>query len=110
MNKKALGSFLLLLGVLVVLTLPLVAAAGGDNLSTIVDTLKTKLEELSGGLSAIAFIVAGVMFLSASANPSHMQIAKGALIAAIVGIVIIILANSACYFVKDLFGVGTCSA
>lgn len=81
---------------------PLVSFA--KTLNEIVNAAKTSLTALSGGLATIAFIVAGIMFLTATGNPSRMTIAKGALIAGVVGIVIIVLANGAEAFVKTFFG------
>jgi hypothetical protein len=105
MNKKTL--FLIML--LIVLAIPALTSAAATDLKTIVKTFADSLTKLATYLSTIAFIVAGVMFLSASGNPSRMTIAKGSLIAGVIGIVIVILASGACGFVATLFGL-QCSA
>jgi len=97
-NKKILLS-LILLGVILV---PSLCSAGSD-IGTMVTNLAKNLGALGAGLSTISFIVAGIMFLSATGNPSRLTIAKGALIAAVTGIVIISLAGVAQTFVKALF-------
>ena len=103
MNKKALF-LILLLGVLI---FPFFAQA---DLLGMVNTLVGNLTPLAGGLATIAFIVSGIMFLSATGNPSRMTVAKGALVAAIIGIIIVLLASNACEFVKALFGAeGQCA-
>ena len=98
MNKKILV-FLLC----VIICLPTVAL--GADLLSIVTAVKDNLTVLSGALATIAFIVSGIMFLSATGNPSRMAIAKGSLIAAVVGITIIALAAGAEAFVRAFVGV-----
>ena len=96
-NKK-----LLFLIFLAIVLLPSLAYAQ-NTLLDIVTSVKGQLTALGSGLATIAFIIAGIMYLSATANPERMKIAKGALIAAVVGIVIIVLANGAEGFVKSIF-------
>jgi len=106
-NKKILSSILLGALLLVVFSMPLVASA--DSISGIVGKIKDSLSGLGAGLATIAFIIAGIMFLSATGNPSRMTIAKGALVAGVIGIVIILLADGACEFVKTFTGAsGSC--
>ena len=98
MNKKIL--FLALLGVILV---PTICFAQTTTLQKIICNVQTALVATGGGLATIAFIVAGIMFLTATGNPSRMTIAKGALLAGVIGIVIIILAGSAGPFVSQIF-------
>ena len=110
MNKKTIYS-LLLIAVLVLILTPQVvvlaadAAASGipQDLKTIIGNFAKNLGTMSAGLSIIAFIVAGIMFLTATGNPSRMTIAKGALIAAVIGIVILALSTTADTFVGGMF-------
>ncbi len=105
MNKKVLNAFLLFsLFSLVVLTLPVVTFALPSTLQGLVDGLASSLGGLGASLAVIGFVVAGIMYIASTANPSMMSVAKGALIAAIIGIVILILAPSAQSFVSGLFG------
>jgi len=99
MNKKTL--FLILFSVLLVL--PSVSLAA-KTLLDIVNELANQLKLLSAGLATIAFVVSGIMFLTATGNPSRMTIAKGSLVAAIIGIVLVVLAGGAEFFVKNLTG------
>jgi FtsH-binding integral membrane protein len=97
-NKKIL--FLILLAVVLV---PTVTFAQQD-LQTIVDTAASSLVALAAGLATISFIVSGIMFLTATGNPGRMGIAKTALIAAVIGIIVIVLAEGAKTFVSTFFG------
>ncbi len=81
---------------------PLVAHAA--TLQQVVDGLKVSLTGLGISLGVIGFMVAGIMFILATTDPKKMDTAKQALLAAIIGIVIIVLASSADTFVKNLFG------
>ncbi|OGZ85047.1 MAG: hypothetical protein A2401_02990 [Candidatus Staskawiczbacteria bacterium RIFOXYC1_FULL_38_18] len=99
MNKKIL--FLVLLGVILVPTSCF--AVISNDLPTLIDNLAQQLGLMAGSLSIIAFIVAGIMFLTATGNPSRMTIAKGALIAAVIGIIILALSGTAKDFVENLF-------
>lgn len=103
-NKKILG--LILLSALFAIPSFVFAQASAAPTTplTIVTTFSNQLTALSAGLATIAFIVAGIMFLSATGNPGRMQLAKGALIAGVIGIIIIVLANTAEIFVRGLFG------
>jgi hypothetical protein len=83
---------------------------GADAVATlsvkqIIENAKTSLTGIGISLATIAFIVSGIMFLSATGNPSRMTIAKGSLIAGITGIAIIALSAGAEAFVKAFFGI-----
>ena len=80
--------------------------AGGGSIGNIVGSVAKGLTGLGGGLATIGFIVAGILFIASTANPSLMSTAKGALVAAVIGIVIILLANGACQFINTLTGAG----
>lgn len=105
MNTKKITLFIL---AALVVSLPLLALAqggggGGTTLKNIVDNASESLKALSAGLATIAFIVAGIMYLLGAGNPGRLAIAKTALVAAVVGIVIIVLASGAEAFVKTFF-------
>ena len=100
MNKKILGSVLSL----IVLVLPFTALAA--DLPSMVNKFAGQLALLTGGLAIIGFIVAGIMYITATANPGNMEKAKQALIAAVIGTVICILSASATGFVEGMFGLG----
>jgi len=98
MNKK----ILLLILVLCVLTIPTVSH-GETTIKTMVDNLAGNLKDLGGSLAIIGFVVAGIMYISSTANPQMMATAKSALVAAVIGVVILILATTAKDFVNGLF-------
>jgi len=99
MNKKIL--FLILL--LIVLA-PTIGVAEALGLDQVVKNAANSLKGIGGGLATIGFIVAGIMYISATGNPSKMETAKLALVAAVIGIVIILLADTAAEFVAKIFG------
>ena len=99
MNKKIFGSTLFVIA----LVLPFTALAAA-SLATIVNTFAGQLAALSGSLAVIGFIIAGIMFLSSTANPSHMAVAKQALMAAVIGTAICLISASATSFVGGMFG------
>lgn len=100
--KQAISSIALVI-VITFIIMPL-PAEGASTLKDIVCKFKDNLVALGAALSTIAFIVSGLMFLSATAKPERMAIAKGSLVAAIIGIAIILLAGVATDFVANLFG------
>lgn len=100
MNKKIL--FLILL--LAVLSLPLISQA--ITLLSMVEKLSGSLQGLGAGLATIGFIIAGITYIASTANPSMMSVAKTALVAAVIGIVIVLLAPTAADFIGSMFGVG----
>lgn len=84
-----------------ILIFPVVSEA--KDLQTVVKGLSEGLGGLGAYLATIGFIVAGILFVASSANPQLMTQAKHALIAAIVGVVILLLATGAQDFIKSLF-------
>jgi len=101
MNKKII--FLILL--LAILLLPVTSFGAVNSVKDLITNAKTSLTGIGGALATIAFIVAGIMFLTATGNPSNMETGKKALIAAIIGIVIILLSATAETFVKTFFSI-----
>ena len=111
MNKKTLF-LILILGVLILPVISYAQGASGGGATTIKDiltTIATNLGGLGTALATIGFIVAGITYVASTTNPSLMSVAKVALIAAVVGVVIILLAVGACPFIKSFTGApGTC--
>lgn len=101
MSKKNIYSLFLLTTFIAFLPLAIYAA---PTLATVLTNFKNALNAIGATLATIAFIVAGLMFLLAVADPSKLNAAKMALFAAIVGVAIIALANFADPFVRNLFG------
>jgi len=87
---------------LVVVAFPIIAHAQ-TSIKEMVDNLAGNLKGLGESLAIIGFVVAGIMYIASTANPSMMSTAKTALVAAVIGVVILILATSAKGFVEGLF-------
>jgi hypothetical protein len=101
MNKKTL--FLILFAV--VLIFPFVACASQIN-----DTVKALYDTaiaVGGSLAVIGWVIAGGMYLLAAGSPEKIGTAKKALVAAVIGTVLVILATSSATliaFIKGTFG------
>lgn len=88
MNKKIL--FLILLGVLV---LPIVVSAqvpGGA--SDIAGNIRDLAITLGEAVIVIGWVVAGILYLLAAGSPEKIKTAKGAMIAALIGTVLVVIA------------------
>jgi len=110
MNKKTLAVLIITNLVLFsAATISADGAAGAPTLQELVNNFASQLTPLGVGLATIGFMVAGIMYVMSSAKPEMMTHAKQALVAAIIGVVIIILAKNACPFIKGMFGgIGEC--
>lgn len=109
MNKKTVILFSVLILFLTVLTLPTIVQAQGASIKTIVQKISESLSGLGVALATIGFVVAGITYIMATTNPSLTSVAKGALVAAVIGITIILLAANACQFVQTFTGAGSCT-
>lgn len=54
----------------------------------------------------IGWIIAGILYLTSAGSPEKAGTARKALMYAIIGTVIVILATNACSFISTLFGLG----
>lgn len=99
MNKK-----ILLLILLEVLILPVCANAATDY-KTFTDNIVTTALYIASGVVVIGWIITGILYLTAQGSPEKLGTAKKALIAAIVGTVLIIVAGSAASLVKTALGI-----
>jgi len=98
MNKKIL--FLALLGVLV---LPTLAAAA--TLQGMSDAAAQTALYVATGVVIVLWVLTGILFLTAQGEPATLNKAKMALLAAVIGTVVIIIASTgADTFVKSIFG------
>lgn len=100
-NKKYL--FIILLAI--VLILPVIIPADAMAASSACDFLKnikTKLLLIAGTVVIIGWIVAGLLYLTSGGSPEKTGLAKKAMIAAIIGTALVILAQSAFTIVNDL--------
>lgn len=87
MNKKIV--FLILLAV--VLFSPIMAHAINDP-TTIIDNIKIKAVSIGEAIVVIGWIIAGILYLTAAGAPEKIKIAKGAMIACVVGTILVVIA------------------
>jgi hypothetical protein len=99
MNKKI--TFLILLGILL---LPSLVSAQVTICSMVDAAVQTALY-IASGVVVILWLVTGVLFLSASGAPEKLGAGKKALIAAVAGTLLIIVASSALFLVGGAFGI-----
>jgi len=84
------------------LLLPISAQAA--TLLGIIGKITAAVVPIGTPLVVVGFIIAGFLYISAAASPERMALAKKALIAAVIGTILIILASTACAFIAALFG------
>lgn len=99
MDKKIL--FLILLGVLV---LPSLASADVTITGMVDAAVKTALY-IASGVVVILWIITGILFLTAQGAPEKLKSAKTALIAAVAGTILVIVAQGALSLVGSAFGI-----
>ena len=106
MNKKIL--FLILLSILI---FPAITFADTPALITnIMDATVNTVLYVASAIVVIIWVVTGVLFLTAQGAPEKLTSAKKALIAAVVGTVIVIIAVSAINLVGSAFGLNGSSS
>ena len=97
MNKKIL--FLTLLG-----TFALPALAFALTLQDMADGAALTALYVASGIIIVLWVLTGILFLQAQGEPATLSKAKLALMAAVIGTVVIIIANAgAMDFVKSIF-------
>ena len=97
MNKKTL--FLILVNLFILL--PIVALAA--NTPTVMfDKLKELVVSIGGVLVVVGWIIAGILYLMAAGNPEKTQTAKKAMIAAIIGTILVVIASAGYDVIKGL--------
>lgn len=101
MNKKIV--FLILLAM--VLTLPLMAHAD-DKACQMIKTFKDTAIKIGASIVVIGWVITGILYLTAAGAPEKTGTAKKALIACIIGTIVIILAPTAYDFVNSALNAG----
>jgi hypothetical protein len=95
MNKKTL--FFILLAV--ILTLPFTVGAqcgaveGNEKLNAMLGSVKAVAIGIGITLGVIGWVVAGIMWLTSAGSPEKTGLAKKALIAAVIGTVLVVVAQ-----------------
>ena len=89
MNKKIL--FLYLFSAILILPISVLAAPA--NLTGVTTMVKDLLNTLATIFVVIGWVVAGILYLTSAGSPEKTGTAKKALVAAIIGTVVVALAN-----------------
>ncbi len=105
MKKKLLIKLILLAGVLFLSSMVLPGGAAAAEVPEMVTQIKSAFVTIGGSIVIIGWIVAGILYLTAAGSPEKTGTAKKALIAAIIGTALIILAAGAEATIKALLGV-----
>jgi uncharacterized membrane protein YhhN len=100
MNKKTL--LLLALFSVIIITVPFITNAA-SSIRAVISGLADGLGGLGGAMATIGFIVAGIIYITATTDPKLASLAKAALVSAVIGVVILLLATNAENFIKNLF-------
>ncbi|HCC59725.1 MAG: hypothetical protein A2402_02695 [Candidatus Staskawiczbacteria bacterium RIFOXYC1_FULL_37_43] len=99
MNKKTL--FLILTAIVSVF--PTIVSAT-QSLPEMVDGVKTVALSIGTAIVVVGWVVAGILYLISAGSPEKTGTAKKALIAAVIGTILIILANSGYESLKGILG------
>ncbi len=97
MNKKYI--FVILLAVLV---LPVLVSAQ-VTITGLVDGAVNVSLYIASGVVVILWVVTGILFLTAQGDPGKVKTARTALLTAVAGTVIVLIAGGALNFVKNAF-------
>ena len=96
MNKKIL--FLILL--LAVIVAPVIAlgqgtvgTGGSSQASTIADNIKKLTVTIGIAIVVIGWVIAGILYLTAAGDPGKIKTAKSAMVAAIIGTALVVIAE-----------------
>lgn len=101
MNKNKL--FLTISGV--VLALPVLAF--GQTLSGMASSVDTAVTAVAGSIVFIGWCITGILYLTSAGSPEKTGVAKKALIACVIGTVLVILAGASSAImsvIQDAFG------
>jgi hypothetical protein len=79
--------------------------AGGTDVKTIINSIASQLGTLIVSLATVMIVVAGGLYLTSAGSPERMGVAKKAIVYAIVGIILGILAPSIVTIITNMLGV-----
>jgi len=87
-NKKT-----LFLTTLVAILSPTLFVSATTTLTDMTAKLKDTAVTIGGSIVVIGWIIAGILYLVAAGKPEKIQIAKGAMIACVIGTLLVVLAS-----------------
>lgn len=103
MNSKKI-LFLILLGVVIIPGLSL--ADSSFAISTMAQAAVKTTFYIADAVVVILWVITGILFLAAQGAPEKLKSAKTALLTAVIGTVVVIVADSAVYLVSNAFNLG----
>lgn len=77
-------------------------SGGNEELNRIATNVMNAASTVGAALAVIGFIIAGILWLTAAGSPTKLELAKKALMAAVIGTAILALAQGA-NILKDIF-------
>ncbi len=80
-------------------------AATPPQVTTTMDSIKDGFVTIGSAIVIIGWIIAGILYLTSAGGP-RMETAKKALIACVIGTVLIIISATATTFISGIFGLG----
>lgn len=101
MNKKIL--YFLILSAVVISVFP-VSVGAEQQISAMVDGIKNVAVAIGMAIVVIGWVIAGILYLTSAGDPGKTGIAKKAMIAAIIGTFLVILAQSGYDTLKAILG------
>lgn len=102
-NKKLL--FLILSIELLILPFSTYAQPEASKLCDMIETIEWVVWWIGGSIVIIGWVIAGILYLTAGGGP-RMETAKKALIAAVIGTILVVLSSTAADIVQDTIGTG----
>ena len=79
-------------------------AALPSDLTTAVQKIKEVANAVGGSIVIIGWIIAGILYLTSAGSPEKTGTAKKALFAAIIGTILILIANVAASIIENALG------
>lgn len=98
MNKKILFFTLLAFAIMPILT-------SATTLASMAESAMHAIVMAAGFVVVIIWVITGILFLMAMGDPSKLNAAKIGLISAVIGTVLVIIAQYATDFVGGIFGI-----
>lgn len=97
MKRKIIG----FISIMVVMTLTM-AASGFATLETTLEGITGKVKTVGIAIVAFSAVVTAIMYMASAVNPGMKENAKKALVALIIGVVILFLSDQIAGFIKEL--------
>ena len=109
---KKIVLFLVLVTILSIPVLALAQAGGGAGAGPTIDSVTSAIEtavvSIGGSMAVVGWVVAGIIYLTAAGSPEKLGIAKKAMIAAIIGTLLVLIGTTSDNIIslmKDAFGI-----